>query len=53
MKANSTTILIEDATLYNGEGIALGSIGQYKGQFETIENITVCNFVCIFYNNTK
>jgi polygalacturonase len=50
MKANSTNILIEDATFYNGEGIALGSIGQYKGQFETIENITVRNVVC---NNTK
>ena len=50
MKANSTNILIEDATLYNGEGIALGSIGQYKGQFEIIENITVRNVVC---NNIK
>jgi polygalacturonase len=50
MKANSTNILIEDATFYNGEGIALGSIGQYNGQFETIENITVRNVVC---NNTK
>lgn len=39
MKPNSTSILIEDATFYNGEGIALGSIGQYKGQFETIENM--------------
>ncbi|KAJ5439353.1 polygalacturonase, partial [Penicillium daleae] len=50
MKVNSTNILIEDATFHNGEGIALGSIGQYKGQFETIENITVRNVVC---NNTK
>lgn len=50
VKANSTKILIEDATFYNGEGIALGSIGQYNGQFETIENITVRNVVC---NNIK
>lgn len=50
VKAIPTTILIEDATLYNGEGIGLGSIGQYKGQFEIIENITVRNVVC---NNAK
>jgi hypothetical protein len=41
MKANWTNILIEDATFYDGEGIALGSIGQYNGQFEIIENVTV------------
>lgn len=50
MKARSTNILMEDATFYNGEEIALGRIGQYKGQFEIIENVTVRHIVC---NNTK
>jgi len=39
-KANSTNILIEDCNFYKGLGIAIGSIGQYNGQYETIQNIT-------------
>ena len=49
MKANSTDISITNSRFYNGLGIAIGSIGQYKGQFETVERIRVEN---IFYNNT-
>jgi hypothetical protein len=49
MKANSTDITITNSKFYNGLGIAMGSIGQYKGQFETIERVTVKN---IEYYNT-
>jgi hypothetical protein len=49
MKANSTDITITNSKLYNGLGIAMGSIGQYKDQFETIERITVNN---VEYDNT-
>ncbi|KAL1857444.1 hypothetical protein Daus18300_010417 [Diaporthe australafricana] len=43
MKANSTNILIENCDFYTGLGVAIGSIGQYDGQFETIENVTIRN----------
>jgi hypothetical protein len=49
MKANSTDITITNSKFYNGLGIAMGSIGQYKDQFETIERITVEN---VDYVNT-
>ncbi|KAK4612343.1 Alpha-L-rhamnosidase rgxB [Fulvia fulva] len=42
-KANSSNILVEDATFYHGSGIALGSIGQFAGQYEFIENVTARN----------
>lgn len=42
-KANSTNILIEDCEFYTGLGIAIGSIGQYDGVFERIENVTARN----------
>ncbi|KAM0323261.1 hypothetical protein ACHAQA_008852 [Verticillium albo-atrum] len=44
-KANSTNILIEDSTFYKGQGVAIGSIGQYYDRFETVENVTVRNMV--------
>ncbi|KAI1266484.1 polygalacturonase [Xylariaceae sp. FL1019] len=43
LKANSTNVLIEDSVFLTGQGFALGSIGQYPGEFETIENVTVRN----------
>ncbi|OQD82269.1 hypothetical protein PENANT_c022G01860 [Penicillium antarcticum] len=49
MKANSTDITITNSKFYNGLGIAMGSIGQYKDQFETIERVTAKN---IEYYNT-
>jgi hypothetical protein len=49
MKANSTDITISNSKFYNGLGIAMGSIGQYKDQFETIERVTVKN---VEYYNT-
>lgn len=49
LKANSTDILIEDCTFHNGLGVAIGSIGQYKDVYETVERVLVKN---ITYDNT-
>ncbi|CZR56855.1 related to exopolygalacturonase [Phialocephala subalpina] len=46
LKANSTNIVIQDSTFYKGLGVAIGSIGQYKDVFETIENVYVDNITC-------
>ena len=43
LKANSTDILIEDCVFRNGLGVAIGSIGQYKDAYETVERVTVRN----------
>ncbi|KAI0147042.1 pectin lyase fold/virulence factor [Xylariaceae sp. FL1272] len=43
LKANSTNVIVEDCVFETGQGFALGSIGQYPGEFETIENVTVRN----------
>lgn len=48
-KANSTNVVVEDCYFERGLGLAFGSIGQYDGQFETIENVTARNIVS---NNT-
>ncbi|KAH7360908.1 pectin lyase fold/virulence factor [Rhexocercosporidium sp. MPI-PUGE-AT-0058] len=48
LKANSTDISISDSRFINGLGIAIGSIGQYRGQFETVERLRVNN--CSFTN---
>jgi galacturan 1,4-alpha-galacturonidase len=42
-KANSTDITISNCTFYNGLGIAVGSIGQYKGVFETVQRVHAQN----------
>ncbi|KAF2164183.1 glycoside hydrolase family 28 protein [Zasmidium cellare ATCC 36951] len=42
-KANSTNILIEDCDFYTGLGVAIGSIGQYDGAYEIVENVTARN----------
>lgn len=49
LKANSTDISITNCDFYDGLGIALGSIGQYKDQVETIERFHVDN---IRFHNT-
>lgn len=51
IKANSTNILIKDSTFYRGLGVAIGSIGQYLGAYETVENVTVTNIDC--YNTRR
>ncbi|KAJ5169249.1 uncharacterized protein N7482_004843 [Penicillium canariense] len=43
LKANSTDILIEDCLFHRGLGLAMGSIGQYKDVYETIERVTARN----------
>ncbi|KAH7397218.1 polygalacturonase [Pyrenochaeta sp. MPI-SDFR-AT-0127] len=43
LKANSTNVLIEDSIFYRGHGVAVGSIGQYDGRFEVVENLVVRN----------
>jgi len=45
-KANSTNILITNGVFNDGLGIGIGSIGQYQGVYETMENITVRD--CVF-----
>lgn len=40
LKQNSTNVYVADSEFYNGEGIAFGSIGQYPGQIEVMENFT-------------
>jgi galacturan 1,4-alpha-galacturonidase len=40
LKANTTNVLIENSTFHGG-AVAFGSIGQYMGEFETIENVTM------------
>ncbi|KAF2162971.1 glycoside hydrolase family 28 protein [Zasmidium cellare ATCC 36951] len=43
LKQNSTNIHISDSVFHNGQGIALGSIGQYPGQIGIMENFTARN----------
>ena len=45
-KANSTNILAEDCSFFNGGSMAMGSIGQYAGRYETIINVTARNVYC-------
>jgi galacturan 1,4-alpha-galacturonidase len=47
VKANSSNILIEDSVFRRGQGIAVGSIGQYPGQYEFVENFTARNITTI------
>ncbi|KAA1470776.1 pectin lyase-like protein [Dentipellis sp. KUC8613] len=47
LKANTSNVLIQNATFYRGNGIAIGSIGQYLGQYEFVANVTAQNVTCI------
>jgi polygalacturonase len=49
LKGNSTDIGIYDSECHDGSGIALGSIGQFHDQFETMERLTVEN---VYFKNT-
>lgn len=42
-KGNSTDISVRDSNFYNGLGIAIGSVGQYDGEYEVIQGVTVNN----------
>ncbi|KII90376.1 glycoside hydrolase family 28 protein [Plicaturopsis crispa FD-325 SS-3] len=39
-KANSSNILIQDSVFHRGDGVAIGTIGQYLDTYEFIENVT-------------
>lgn len=43
LKGNSTNISITNSHFHNGLGIAIGSIGQYDGEYEIIQGLTVDN----------
>ena len=43
LKGNSTNIFVYDCEFWDGQGIALGSIGQFLGVFERIENFHARN----------
>lgn len=45
-KANSSNILIQDSHFYHGTGVAIGSIGQYLGEYEYIENVLAERITC-------
>lgn len=47
MKRNSSDILVEDSVFYDGLGVAIGSIGQYNGEYEFVERVTMrnCTFI--------
>lgn len=48
-KANSTDITIANSKFTSGLGIAIGSIGQYNGAFETVKGLKISN---ITYDKT-
>lgn len=43
LKGNSSNIVILDSIFHDGQGIAVGSAGQYDGRFEYIENLYARN----------
>jgi hypothetical protein len=45
MKQNSTNIYIANCTFHTGLSFAMGSIGQYPGQINVIENVTAENII--------
>ncbi|KAJ4293230.1 hypothetical protein N0V90_008512 [Kalmusia sp. IMI 367209] len=47
MKQNSSNIYMANNTFHKGLAYAMGSIGQYEGQVNFIENITAVDTVCL------
>lgn len=47
LKANSSDIYIYDSVFRRGQGLAVGSIGQYPGQYEHITNMYARNITVI------
>ncbi|TFY73134.1 hypothetical protein EWM64_g10878, partial [Hericium alpestre] len=43
LKANTSNVVIENCHFYKGNGIAIGSIGQYLGEYEFVANVTANN----------
>jgi len=46
LKANSSNVLVQDCKFTGSTGFAIGSIGQFPGVFEFIENATVERVEC-------
>lgn len=44
-KPNSTNILVSNLNCNGSHGISVGSLGQYSGMFDIVENVTVINVV--------
>ena len=42
-KPNSTNMLVQNMWCNGSHGISVGSLGQYKGEFDIVENIYVFN----------
>lgn len=51
LKPGSTNIAITNLTCVNTAGIAIGSLGQYEGQFDLVENVTASNVTLIGSRN--
>ncbi|KAF2101749.1 glycoside hydrolase family 28 protein [Rhizodiscina lignyota] len=49
--AGSTNIHVQNLTCVNTAGIAIGSLGQYEGQFDLVENITATDITLIGSRN--
>lgn len=45
-KANTSNMLIQDSHFHGGNGVSIGSIGQYLGKYEFIENLTAERITC-------
>ena len=45
-KANTSNLLVQDSHFHGTSGVAIGSIGQYPGVYEFIENVTAERIVC-------
>ncbi|KAI0317354.1 pectin lyase fold/virulence factor [Amylostereum chailletii] len=45
-KANTSNLLVQDSHFIDGFSVAIGSIGQYEGVYEFIENVTAERIVC-------
>ncbi|EJD45802.1 exo-rhamnogalacturonase B [Auricularia subglabra TFB-10046 SS5] len=43
LKANSTNIFVYDSEIWGGSGFAVGSVAQYPGNYEVVENFVVRN----------
>ncbi|RPD81626.1 pectin lyase-like protein, partial [Lentinus tigrinus ALCF2SS1-7] len=45
-KANTSNLLVQDSHFHITSGVAIGSIGQYPGVYEVIENVTAERIIC-------
>ena len=43
LKGNSSNVRVFDTEIFGGQGFAIGSVGQYKDQYEYVTNFTASN----------